>query len=109
MGGLLAPPSTAEASSKPSGGAGSARMAVICTVSPCASDTEHSVATLRTGMGLGGRGVEKEDKIVISSAKQERLPHPKDWTSEQVREWLFNVGGGKFHDVRDALPSNFNG
>ncbi|CAE7257349.1 KIF2A [Symbiodinium natans] len=36
-------------------------LAVICTVSPCASDTEHTVETLRLGGALAGRG-EKEEK-----------------------------------------------
>merc|ERR1719336_2468833 len=36
----------------------SARLAVFCTASPCATDTEHTVATLRMGMSLGGRGNE---------------------------------------------------
>merc|ERR1719158_2752359 len=31
------------------------KLLVICTVSPCATDTEHSLTTLRTGFALSGR------------------------------------------------------
>merc|ERR1719215_1646092 len=37
-----------------------AKLAVVCTVSPRATDTEHTLATMRMGMALGGRGCEKE-------------------------------------------------
>ncbi|CAE8633415.1 unnamed protein product [Polarella glacialis] len=37
-----------------------AKLAVVCTASPCATDTEHTISTLRMGMGLGGKGSEQE-------------------------------------------------
>merc|ERR1719401_1589972 len=43
-----------------------ARLAVFCTASPCATDTEHTVATLRMGMSLGGRGNEHEEKQMMA-------------------------------------------
>merc|ERR1719197_26477 len=67
-----------------------AKLAVICTASPCATDTEHTVATLRMGMALGGRGSEQEEKMMLDDFMQRkriRLVHPKQWTPEQVREW----------------------
>lgn len=90
-----------------------ARLAVICTASPCATDTEHTLATLRMGMALGGRGAEREERQLLLEAlqakKPPRLPHPKQWTPEQVCEWLGALDGGRFQDVLDALPSNFTG
>merc|ERR1719454_100404 len=47
-----------------------ARLAVICTASPCATDTEHTIGTLRMGMALGGRGAEQEEKMLLSDFLQ---------------------------------------
>jgi kinesin family protein 2/24 len=90
-----------------------ARLAVICTVSPCATDTEHTVATMRMGMGLGGHGAEREEKQSLTewlqAQKKPRVAHPKQWTPEQVCEWLRGAANGQFRDVADAVPSNFTG
>jgi len=90
-----------------------ARMTVICTASPCASDTEHTITTLRTGVGLCMRGSEHEDiqvlHDVVQADKQPRVQHPKTWTPEQVRTWISEVAEGQFQAVLDDLPSNFTG
>jgi len=88
-----------------------AKLAVICTASPCATDTEHTIATLRMGMALGGRGNEREEKMLLLDLlpKKQRLQHPKQWTAEQVCEWIETVKDGRFRDVLEALPSNFTG
>lgn len=88
-----------------------ARLAVICTTSPCATDSEHTVGTLRVGMGLSGRGSEKEEKQLLFDCmrKKPRLVHPKQWTPEQVSEWIVSVNGGTFRGVLEAVPSNFTG
>jgi len=89
----------------------STRLAVICTASPCATDTEHTIATLRMGMALGGRGSEREEKQMVMDLveKKPRLTHPKQWTSEQVFNWLESVNDGRFRDIADTLPRNFTG
>merc|ERR1712183_235310 len=98
----------ADAFLRGSGGATGARLAVICTASPCAADTEHTIATLRLGMALGGRGCEQEEKQplveLLRAQKGPRLLPPKQWSSEQVSEWLGAVGGGEFKGV---VPTNF--
>lgn len=90
-----------------------AKLAVICTLSPCATDTEHTITTLRMGMALGGRGNEKENKMMlndfIQAQKKPRVVPPKQWSPEQVCEWLAKVGGGQFLDVLDSLPDSFTG
>lgn len=88
-----------------------AQLAVVCTASPCATDTEHTIATLRMGMALGGRGGEHEEKqsLVDIMPRKERLQHPKQWASEQVFEWLSTANAGQFRDLAAALPSNFTG
>lgn len=89
------------------------KLAVICTASPCATDTEHTVATLRMGMALGGRGNEQEEKQMLSdllqARKGPRLVHPKQWTPEQVCEWIDGLAHGGFSDIASSLPSNFTG
>merc|ERR1712232_1360452 len=78
----------------------SAKLAVICTVSPCATDTEHTIATLRMGMALGGRGNEREEKqVLLDLPKKPRDPHPKQWSPEQVSDWVTSVHGGQFQDL----------
>lgn len=88
-----------------------ARLAVICTVSPCATDSEHTLGTLRMGVALSGRGSEREEKMMLQDMvkKKPRLEHPKTWKPEQVRDWLETVRDGQFRDVADAVPSNFTG
>jgi len=51
--------------------AGEARLAAICTASPCVSDTEHTLTTLRTGMVLGGRGPERSEKEPLVELQRE--------------------------------------
>merc|ERR1712190_215825 len=88
-----------------------AQLAVFCTASPCATDTEHTIATLRMGMTLGGRGNEHEEKQLLSDlvVKKPRLAHPKQWNPEQVYEWLAAVDNGHYRDVAETLPTNFTG
>lgn len=85
-------------------------LAVICTASPCASDTEHTLATLRTGAALGGFGAERQERESLPPvAAPPREPHPKQWTPEQVRAWCSGIDDGRFQDVANTLPSNFTG
>merc|ERR1719401_2707499 len=47
-----------------------ARLSVVCTASPCATDTEHTIATLRMGMALGGYGEEHDEKVMLEKEKK---------------------------------------
>jgi len=85
------------------------QLAVVCTLSPCASDTEHTLGTLRTGMALGGRGAEKEEREQLVVRRAEVPPAPAQWDPSQVRAWLQEVSGGEFREVATALPSDFTG
>lgn len=88
----------------------SARLAVICTASPCVSDTEHTLSTLRTGVSLCTCGYEREKKQLIElERRRERVQHPKSWTPEAVRSWFEVVADGAFRDVLEEIPSNFTG
>lgn len=82
---------------------------VICTASPCTSDTEHTLTTLRTAVALGGFEEARADREELSGQSRTREVHPKQWTAEKVSDWLASVNGGQFRGIRDALPSNFTG
>mmetsp|Transcript_9010 Transcript_9010/g.21475 ORF Transcript_9010/g.21475 Transcript_9010/m.21475 type:complete len:518 (-) Transcript_9010:188-1741(-) len=97
-----------------------ANLAVICTVSPCASDTEHSIGTLRTGFALSGRPasapyiVEKRRDDYFSSMRAQqgaeaRARHPKRWDAPTLQQWLKTVQKGVFADVAGRLPANTTG
>merc|ERR1712125_190319 len=71
----------ADAFLRGSGGATGARLAVICTASPCATDTEHTIGTLRMGVALGGQGDAREEKqplgdMMAALKKKARLVLP---------------------------------
>ncbi|CAE7694626.1 DSK1, partial [Symbiodinium pilosum] len=88
---------------------GGGRLAVICTASPCASDTEHTVATLRLGAALAGC-IEKEEKEALEIREQRPTKtHPNQWTPEEVRVWIANLDSGSFVDVLGCLPSDTTG
>jgi len=70
--------------------------AVIATVSPCSSDTEHSLSTLDNVSCLSQFKQIKGNPVAVKSVlgmKTERMyhkmmeMHPKKWTSRQVASW----------------------
>eukprot|EP00929_Paragymnodinium_shiwhaense_P081600 TRINITY_DN42749_c0_g1_i1.p1 TRINITY_DN42749_c0_g1~~TRINITY_DN42749_c0_g1_i1.p1 ORF type:complete len:201 (+),score=39.74 TRINITY_DN42749_c0_g1_i1:103-705(+) len=88
---------------------GKAKFAVICTASPCASDTEHTLTTLRTGATFGGQKQDQDEKQMLTVPQQVIISHPKQWTPVQVQDWLQGLQGGVFRDAAEAMPSNFTG
>jgi len=87
------------------------RLSVICTVAPAASDTEHTLSTLRTGATLSVKApdhdVQKE--VLQNSLIKQRDLHPRQWSPQQVQTWLKDLEDGLFADVCSALPSEFTG
>jgi kinesin family protein 2/24 len=79
-----------------------ALLSVIATVSPCATDIEHTNSTLKTVHQLihqPGEGMTeiKQTEMFPSGSKKQSvdddiLPHPKKWTPEQVQLWLAREG-----------------
>jgi len=90
-------------------------VSILCTVSPCASDTEHTLSTLRTGASLSCyQGIcERENKECLKGAmsanQAPRELHPRQWPPERVQAWFGEVANGQFREARAALPSNFTG
>merc|ERR1719408_821893 len=62
----------------------------IGTVSPSASDTEHSIGTLRALQQLQGTQMSFEVREDVAKPKQGD-PHPRTWTDDDVRQWLENA------------------
>ncbi|CAJ1326985.1 unnamed protein product [Effrenium voratum] len=88
------------------------RLAVICTASPCATDTEHTVSTLRLGAALAGFNDSEEKEPLVDLLREQRgqpEAHPNQWNPEQVRAWIADVQNGDFGDVLGSLPSNTTG
>ena len=72
-------------------------LSVICTVAPAASDTEHTLSTLRTGAALRVKSAcETEREILQSISTKNRDPHPRQWSPHEVQGWLCQVEDGFF-------------
>lgn len=91
-------------------GCRSARVLAIGTVSPSASDTEHSIATLRALQQLQGTQLSFEAKEDVQRAMPAaRDPHPKMWSEEEARQWLSTAIGGRAKMYLPALSKGTDG
>jgi len=90
-----------------------AHLAVIATVSPIPTDTEHSVATLRTVCAIAGYGedavVEYKDEVKRDLPVREQRIHPSKWTPRFFRDWLGKVANGRFRHVAELIPRDTSG
>jgi len=88
-----------------------ASIAMIATLSPTSTDTEHSISTLRTVCTLRGSEQHITDRKEDVKERKEELTAnpPAKWTGEEVRAWLRTTEGGKFKAYVDALPSSVDG
>lgn len=100
-----------------------ASMAVIGTMSPASTDTEHSLATLKTINAIGGHedtegySEEKEDVSrelridsktgEVTESAGERLIAPVKWSHDDVRSWFASAAKGAFESVK--VPSTLTG
>eukprot|EP00438_Fugacium_kawagutii_P033315 Skav219644 [mRNA] locus=scaffold628:315563:316390:- [translate_table: standard] len=76
-------------------------LSVICTIAPAASDTEHTLSTLRTGATLCVRGSDQKadsdmEKEVLPHSTKQRNVHPRQWSPQQVQTWLRELEDGLF-------------
>ena len=72
-------------------------LSVICTLAPAASDTEHTLSTLRTGAALRVKAACAAEREVLPSVSvKNRDPHPRQWSPHEVRNWLCQVENGIF-------------
>uniref|UniRef100_A0A061RIY0 Kinesin motor domain n=1 Tax=Tetraselmis sp. GSL018 TaxID=582737 RepID=A0A061RIY0_9CHLO len=93
-----------------------AQVAVIATVSPSATDTEHTISTLQTALMMAGASSDayaevKEDVPLGGAHKpsEVREVKPINWSSKDVRSWLGNLRRGAFKYFAESLPPDING
>lgn len=70
-----------------------AMIVAIGTVSPSATDTEHSIGTLRALQQLQGTSMAFEEREDVVKPKLWE-PHPRVWSAEEVKTWLEGAVGG---------------
>ena len=89
---------------------------VVGTVSPSASDTEHTVTTLKTVAAVAGtdgavKEVKRDVKPIVRAPRLETIP-PKLWDAERLRHWLetsISARGEPLANVLPMLPAGMNG
>jgi kinesin family protein 2/24 len=99
-----------------------ALLSMIATLSPTPTDTEHSLATLKTVQmisGIDGADCSFEEHQTVerdmpgrgAARGQERevVAVPSKWNPEQVRQWISKVKGGKFQQYAQGLPGHIDG
>ena len=88
-----------EAFTKPS-----TMLAVIATISPCVTDVEHTLSTLRTVHFLSNKpensvSIYKQTELFPKEDKPLKL-HPGKWNSDMAFEWVSNISAGKANLVK---------
>ena len=63
-------------------------MSVIATVSPNATDTEHTIQTLKTLANLTGMDLQEGASEALAKKSEERRTPPKKWNKDELAEWL---------------------
>jgi len=84
---------------------------MIATLSPTATDIEHSVSTLRTVCLLGGsdgRIVERKEELAGEVVRPDVVP-PQRWSPDEVAEWVSHVEGERYRQVALDLPPTCDG
>ena len=89
-----------------------AQTVMIATLSPTATDIEHSISTLRTVCMLGGSEhlmVEQKEELSTQAPPPSNAVPPGKWSPEEVQTWLSRVDGGRYRNYVDALPRGIDG
>ena len=81
---------------------------VVGTVSPSASDTEHTLTTLKTVAAVTGnetsiREVKRDVKAIYEAPALHTIP-PKMWNEERLRAWLSDTVTGRGDALSNVLP-----
>eukprot|EP00419_Tripos_fusus_P004351 CAMPEP_0172687600 /NCGR_PEP_ID=MMETSP1074-20121228/21796_1 /TAXON_ID=2916 /ORGANISM="Ceratium fusus, Strain PA161109" /LENGTH=742 /DNA_ID=CAMNT_0013507077 /DNA_START=109 /DNA_END=2337 /DNA_ORIENTATION=- len=85
-----------------------ALIVAIGTVSPSATDTEHSIGTLRSLQQLQGTQMafETREDIVLTKST---TPHPRTWSEDDVRQWMEIAVGGRAKVYAAAVKKGTDG
>jgi kinesin family protein 2/24 len=82
----------------------------IGTVSPSASDTEHSIGTLRALQQLQGTQMSHESREDVLQPKVHvDLPHPRTWSEDDVREWMEVAINGRAREHAAGITKGTDG
>ena len=87
-------------------------MAVVGTLSPASTDTEHSISTLKTITAIAAsHGSMRESKEDVKPATVAPAPDPppKAWDAARTRRWLAQASQGAFAPLLGAIPPNLDG
>jgi len=85
-----------------------ALIVAIGTVSPSATDTEHSIGTLRALQQLQGTQMTFESREDVAKPRVAD-PHPRYWSEEDVRQWIEHAIGGRAHRYASVLSRGTDG
>lgn len=94
-----------------------AKIAVICTISPASTDTEHSMATLNSAVLLAGEAsipqeepIEQVEPIAYVATENAKLREqkPSGWTHTSLVDFIATLGSN-FAAHAAVLPRNING
>merc|ERR1719473_2585034 len=91
---------------------GLAQLAVIATVSPSATDIEHSVSTLQVAYMLSGRPdrlCQTTQTDLDPAAHVPRTVSPFKWSHEELMQWLTVAERGRFAGVVSKFPEHVDG
>jgi kinesin family protein 2/24 len=93
--------------------------AVLATVSPGNTDTEHTLHTLHTVTAMCGidhltteSRIEVKELPMEADASGNSIPQvdpPNRWSHDRLKEWIETVKGGKFAKFAAVLPSKIDG
>lgn len=81
---------------------------VVGTVSPSASDTEHTLTTLKTVAAVTGnesmiKEVKRDVKAIVEAPALHTIP-PKMWAEDRLRAWLRDTITGRGEALLNVLP-----
>ncbi|CAE7840742.1 unnamed protein product [Symbiodinium sp. CCMP2592] len=86
-----------------------AMIVAIGTVSPSATDTEHSLATVRSLQELQGTKMAFEEQEDIVQRKQVGEAHPRTWTEKDVRHFVQSAASGAARLHAEAVTKGTDG
>jgi len=87
-----------------------ALIVAIGTVSPSATDTEHSIGTLRALQQLQGTEMAFQVKEDVAMPRaHDEASHPRHWSEEEVRQWAEVALGGRVRVFAPALTRGTDG
>merc|ERR1712232_1433946 len=81
----------------------------VGTVSPSATDTEHSIGTLRALQQLQGTQMAFEVREDVVKPKSLEVLHPRTWSEDEVRRWMDVALGGRVQKYIASLSKGTDG